>query len=96
MDIYDAKLLPVGPSCSKGVKRYPVTQKINLYPVYNAIGFPNTYPLDSDLFDGCCQPMIKQLGPDLMQIFSRLEIHLSIINFVAQHEILGKNGFNLV
>ena len=25
-----------------------------------------------------------------------LEIHLSIINFVAQNEILGKNGLNLV
>ena len=36
------------------------------------------------------------LVPDLMQIFSRLEIHLSITNSVAQNEILGKNGFNLV
>ena len=25
-------------------------QRINLYPVDSAIGFPNTYPLDSDLF----------------------------------------------
>ena len=24
--------------------------RINLYPVDNAVGFPNTYPLDSDLF----------------------------------------------
>ena len=40
--------------------------------------------------------MIKELVPDLMQIGSRLEIHLSIINFVAQNEILGQNGFNLV
>ena len=91
MDVYDAKLLPIGPSCSNGVKRYLVTQQINLYSADNVTGFPNTYPLDSDLFDGCCQPMIKQLGPDLMQIFSRLEIH-----FVGQNEILGKNGFNLV
>ena len=37
----------------------PVVQKldsaihrINLYPVDNAIGFPNTYPLDSDLSSG--------------------------------------------
>ena len=37
----------------------PVVQKvdrairwINLYPVGNAIGFPNTYPLDSDLSGG--------------------------------------------
>jgi len=26
--------------------------RINLYPVDNAIGFPNTYPLDSDLSGG--------------------------------------------
>ena len=37
----------------------PVVQKvdsaihrINLYPVDNPIGFPNTYPLDSDLSSG--------------------------------------------
>ena len=37
----------------------PVVQKldsaihrIKIYPVYNAIGFPNTYPLDSDLSGG--------------------------------------------
>ena len=28
------------------------THRINLYPVDNAIGFPNTYPLDSDLSSG--------------------------------------------
>ena len=27
-------------------------QRINLYPVDNAIGFPNTCPLDSDLSGG--------------------------------------------
>ena len=26
--------------------------RINLYPVDNTIGFPNTYPLDSDLSGG--------------------------------------------
>jgi len=26
--------------------------RIYQYPVDNAIGFPNTYPLDSDLFGG--------------------------------------------
>jgi len=37
----------------------PVVQKVdsaihrtNLYPVDNPIGFPNTYPLDSDLSSG--------------------------------------------
>ena len=30
-----------------------VIQRINLYPTNSAmIGFPNTYPLDSDLFGG--------------------------------------------
>jgi len=29
-----------------------VTHRINPYPVDSAIGFPNTYPLDSDLSDG--------------------------------------------
>ena len=32
----------------------PVVQKvnINLYPVDSAVGFPNTYPLDSNLSSG--------------------------------------------
>ena len=41
------------------IHQAPVVQKldsaihrINLYPVDNAIGFPNTYPLDSDLSGG--------------------------------------------
>ena len=29
-----------------------VMQWINLYPMDSAIGFPNTYPLDSDLSGG--------------------------------------------
>jgi len=43
----------------KLVNLAPVVQKldsaihrINLYPADNAIGFPNTYPLDSDLSGG--------------------------------------------
>ena len=41
------------------ISQAPVVQKvdraiqwINLYPVDNAIGFPNTHPLDSDLSGG--------------------------------------------
>jgi len=41
------------------IQQAPVVQtldsaihQINLYPVDNAIGFPNTYPLDSDLSAG--------------------------------------------
>ena len=36
---------------------------INLYPVGNAIGFPNTYPLDSDLSGGYSYPTFEQPGP---------------------------------
>ena len=36
--------------------------RINLYPVDNVIGFPNTYPLDSDLSDGWCYPSFEQPG----------------------------------
>ena len=30
----------------------------------SAIGFPNTYPLDSDLSDGQCYPTFEQPRPD--------------------------------
>ena len=33
------------------------------YPVDNTIGFPNTYPLDSDLSGGLRYPAFEQLGP---------------------------------
>ena len=45
--------------CKFLTSQAPVVQKldsaihrINLYPVDNAIGFPNTFPLDSDLSGG--------------------------------------------
>ena len=37
--------------------------RINLYPLYSAIGFPNTCPLDSDLSGGHCYPSFEQPGP---------------------------------
>ena len=50
----------------------PVVQKldstihqINLYLVDSTIGFPNTYPLDSDLFGGLHYPPFEQLGPEI-------------------------------
>jgi len=50
----------------------PVVQKldstihpINLHPVDNAIGFQNTYPLDSDLSGGKRYPTFDQLGPNV-------------------------------
>ena len=56
----------------------PVVQKmdsaihrINLYSVDSAIGFPNTYPLDSDL------STFQQPGPDNFQ--ESCIIHLNMI-----------------
>ena len=36
--------------------------QIKIYPVDNAIGFPNTYPLDSDLSSGQRNPTFEQPG----------------------------------
>ena len=37
--------------------------RLKIYPVDNAIGFPNTYPLDSDLSGGERYPTFEQPGP---------------------------------
>jgi len=42
---------------------------INLYPVDNPIGFPNTYLLDCDLSGGWCCPHFEQLGPGVKSRF---------------------------
>jgi len=44
-------------------KLYSAVHRMNLYPVDNAIGFPNTYPLDGDSFGGWRYPTFEQLGP---------------------------------
>ena len=36
--------------------------RIKIYPVGNAIGFPNTYPLDSDLSGGWRYATFEQSG----------------------------------
>ena len=36
--------------------------RINHYPLGSAIGFPNTYPLESDLSSGKRYPMFEQPG----------------------------------
>ena len=38
--------------------------RINHYPADSVIGFPHTYPLDSDLSGGKRYPTFEQLGPD--------------------------------
>ena len=54
----------------------PVVQKvnnannqINLYTVDSAIGFPNTYPLDSDLSNGLPRPALEELGPGVWVVY---------------------------
>ena len=54
----------------------PVIQKvdnannqINLYPVDSSIGFPNTYPLNSDLSNGLPHPALEGLGPGLCVVY---------------------------
>ena len=36
-------------------------------------GFPNTYPLESDLSRGQCYPMFEQLAPDAIDFPNLLE-----------------------
>ena len=38
--------------------------RIKIYPVDNAIVFPNTYPLESDLSGGLHYPTFEHPGPD--------------------------------
>ena len=56
----------------------PVSQKVdnalhwtNLYPLYSTIGFPNTYPLDSDFSVGLRYPTFEQLGPRTIDSYFR-------------------------
>ena len=44
---------------------------MNLYPLYIAIGFPNTYPLDSDFSVGLRYPTFEQLGPRTIDSYFR-------------------------
>ena len=44
---------------------------ITLYPLDSAIGFPNTYSLDSDLSSGQCYPSFEQQGPDVCTNYSQ-------------------------
>ena len=42
--------------------------QINYYPLDSTIGFPKTYPLDSDLSSGLLYLTFEQLGPDVCGI----------------------------
>ena len=50
---------------------YAIHRIIDHYPLDNSIGFPNTYPLDSDLSGGWRYPTFKQLRPVLYREYSR-------------------------
>ena len=43
---------------------------INLYPLDSAVGFPDTYPLGSDLSGGQRYPAFEQLGPGDLAVLS--------------------------
>ena len=45
------RVLPAGPLATVVQKMDRAIHRINHYPLNSAIGFPNTYPLDSDLSD---------------------------------------------
>ena len=55
--VKDKELAPVVQTLDSAI------HQIKIYPADNAIGFPNTYPLDSDLSGGQCYPMFEQPGP---------------------------------
>ena len=46
----------------------------------NAIGFPNTYPLDSDLSGGECYPTFEQLGRAWENMFKHQFISFLVIS----------------
>ena len=57
---------------SFGVITAPVVQtldsaihRLKIYPVDHATGFPNVYPLDSDLSGGSRYPTFEQPGQDV-------------------------------
>ena len=63
--------------------------RINLYPLDSAIGFPNTCPLDSDLSGGHCYPSFEQPGPG--GNFSAIQLlNQGQINRYPSDKYLGK------
>ena len=56
--------------------------RIKLYPLNSAIGFPNTYPLDSDLSGGWRYPRFEQPGPDVQILI--LSLIIKFVIFLAQ------------
>ena len=57
------RVLPAGRLAPVVQKMDTVILRINLHPLNSAIGFPNTYPLDSDLSNEERYPSFEQPGP---------------------------------
>ena len=62
---------------------------INLYPVDNAIGFPNTYPLKSDLSSGECNPTFEQQEPADYTNYVDTNIYLILKNSLSRGHSLS-------
>ena len=66
---------------------------MNHYPVDSTVGFPNIYPLDSDLSGGYHYPFFEQPGPgdkNTLERFRRIFFNVPLVdvndqNFVCQH-----------
>ena len=66
---------------------------MNHYPVDSTIGFPNIYPLDSDLFGGYHYPFLEKPGPsdkNMLERFRRTFFNVPLFdvndqNFECQH-----------
>ena len=77
-------------------------QRINRYPVNNAIGFLNTHPLVSDL-SGCikCYPAFEHLGPDVFRrniiivVYKYNDLKLELRSSMALHVHLAYNCYNI-
>ena len=48
---------------------------MNLYPLDSAIGFPDIYPLDSDLSGGYRYPAFAHLGPVIVESQPRCKLN---------------------
>ena len=65
--------------------------RIKIYPVDNAIGFSNTYLLNSDLSGGQRYPRLEQLGPGLKGKRDEKELNMTgwVVCALTLHQWLG-------
>ena len=65
--------------------------RIKIYPVDNAIGFPNTYPLDSDLSGRYRYPTFKQPAPVVLKLLQNADNPFVAwaLNLTQVHKLLS-------